>query len=888
MTDASPANSFEPFDPASAFARWSKAWEDADLFKADPKRPGEPFSVVIPPPNITGRLHMGHALNHTIQDVLCRYKRMCGYNVLWLPGTDHAGIATQYVVRRQLEAQGIDYRELGREAFIEKVWAWRETSGAAITDQIKRMGQSCDWSRERFTMDADLQRAVTEHFVRLYEQGLIYQGERLVNWDPVDQTAVSDLEVVHRKDSRGNTVLEKGELFSFAYPLSDGSGEIVVATTRAETLLGDTAVAVHPDDDRYKHLIGKTVRHPFQDRHIPIVGDAILVDPEFGTGAVKITPAHDFNDFEVGERHGLPKINIFNDDATLNHLGGERFAGLDRYEAREQIKAELEALGLHRGVQDHELPIGRSERSGAVIEPYLSTQWFVKMDPLAAPALAAVEHGATRFVPQQWENTYFSWMRNIRDWCVSRQLWWGHRIPAYTCNSCGKVHVARSEPDACEACGGAVTQVDDTLDTWFSSALWPFSTLGWPDRTEDLARYYPTSVLVTGFDIIFFWVARMMVAGIHFTGQVPFKDVYIHALVRDANRQKMSKTKGNVVDPMEVVDSHGADAFRFALMALAAQGRDIVWDPKRVDDAQRFSTKVWNTLRFTLMNLEGYDASAPKDFGVYDRWIAARTGAAVARVREAIDAYRFNDAAHEIHAFVWGELCDWYLELSKTVLYDDDAPAARRQAVQHTLVRSLTAVSRLLHPFMPFFSEELASRIPGHTGLVAASAFPDPAQFPSDASVLDEVALVQEAISAIRNVRGEMELSPRVPLEVAIQDAATYARLAPHAVVLEALAGATLREPGAAPRGAVLMIQGQRAIIPLEGIVDLAAEVARLDKVLKKVEKDLKFFEGQLNNPRFVDKAPEDRVEEVREKLALAKARHEALSASRAALAEIA
>ncbi|HMV66688.1 MAG TPA: valine--tRNA ligase, partial [Myxococcota bacterium] len=762
------------YDPAAAAKRWTAAWSESGVFVSDPTRPGPPFSIVIPPPNVTGRLHMGHALNNTIQDVLTRYKRMDGFNVCWVPGTDHAGIATQWVVRRKLEAEGVDFRALGRERFVERVWEWKAETGSAIADQLRRLGVSCDWSRERFTMDDDLQRACTEHFVRLYEQGLIYRAERLINWDPYDQTALSDLEVEYKKDARGQTALEKGELFSFAYPLSDGSGEIVVATTRPETMLGDTAVAVHPDDPRYKHLIGQTVRHPFVDRHIPIVGDAILVDPEFGTGAVKVTPAHDFNDFAVGERHGLFKLNILLPDGRLNDLCGP-FAGLDRFEARERVKAALEELGLHRGAQEHWLAIGRSQRSGAIVEPFLSTQWFVKMKPLAGPALAAVELGATRFHPKSWENLYYAWLRDIRDWCISRQLWWGHRIPAWYCHACGHTNVAREAPLACAGCGsGRLVQDEDTLDTWFSSALWPFSVFGWPDRTADLDRYYPTTVLVTAFDIIFFWVARMMFAGIHFTGQVPFGDVYIHALIRDEHRQKMSKTKGNVVDPLDVIERTSADAFRFTLMALCAQGRDVIWNESRVGDASRFITKIWQALRFCFMHRDGYDPAAPMEPGVYERWMAARTGAAVARVRAALDAYRLNDAAHEVHAFVWGELCDWYIELTKPVLYGE-APEARKNAVKHTLFTTMDAVVRMLHPFMPFLTEEIGARLPGSEGFVATRAYPRPDDFPSDPGVLDDVALLQEAIGAVRNVRGEMEISPKVPFRLIVPDDALRA-----------------------------------------------------------------------------------------------------------------
>ncbi len=873
------------YDAADAAARWSKAWVEADIFTSDPAAPGPAFSVVIPPPNITGRLHMGHALNNTIQDVLVRYKRMDGYNVCWVPGTDHAGIATQWVVRRQLEAEGIDFRAMGREAFVEKVWAWKAETGGAIIDQLKRLGVSCDWSRERFTMDPALQNAVTEHFVRLYEQGLIYRGERLINWDPKDQTALSDLEVEYKKDKKGQTVKEKGELFKFAYLLSDGSGEIVVATTRPETMLGDTAIAVHPEDPRYQALIGKTVKHPFVDRLIPIVGDAILVDPEFGTGAVKVTPAHDFNDFAVGERHSLPLINILERDGTLN-AGCGLFAGQERFVARENVKAELDKLGLHRGAEDHFLPIGRSQRSGAIVEPMLSTQWFVKMKPLAAPALAAVEYGATKFVPKMWENTYYAWMRDIRDWCISRQLWWGHRVPAYSCDKCGHVHVARALPESCGRCGHtALTQDEDTLDTWFSSALWPFAVHGWPEKTEDLARYYPTSVLVTGFDIIFFWVARMMVAGVHFTGQVPFSDVIIHALVRDENREKMSKTKGNVVDPLDVIDRRGADAFRYTLMALSAQGRDVVWDEKRVDDGQRFLTKVWSSLRFAYLNAEGYDAAGPMERGPYEAWIEARAAEAIVRVREAIDGYRFNEATHEIRAFVWGEYCDWYLELAKTTMYDEAAPEARKNAVRHTLFGMLKVIARMLHPFMPFFTEEMWSRLPGTTGFVAVAPFPSVSELNQDAGLLADVARLQEAITAMRNLRGEMGLSPRVPLTLRLPAGDVADLLMRHGRAMSQIAGTTVElDAGLPGPAAAVVIGGLEGRVALPADVDLATEITRLGKELEKVDKDLGYFAGKLGSADFVDRAPEDVVVDLRTKQAEAIARRVVLARNHASL----
>ncbi|MFT4624097.1 MAG: valyl-tRNA synthetase [Myxococcota bacterium] len=870
------------YDPHAAAKRWSTAWEQAEVFRADPSAEGPTFSVVIPPPNVTGRLHMGHALNNTLQDVLVRYKRMDGFNTVWVPGTDHAGIATQWVVRRQLAAEGIDYRDLGREGFVERVWAWKGEAGGTIVNQLKRLGVSCDWSRERFTLDEDLQRAVTEHFVALYEQGLIYRGKRLINWDPLDQTALSDLEVEHEENV-------PSELWSFAYPIKeeDGGGEIVVATTRPETMLGDTAVAVHPDDPRYQHLIGKTLRHPFVDREIPIVADSILVDPEFGTGAVKVTPAHDFNDFEVGKRHDLPMVNILNPDGTMNAEAGE-FAGLSVPEARVAVKAKIESVGLFRGAVPHTMNLGRSQRSGAIVEPYLSTQWFVSMKPLAGPALAAVQHGAMRFVPKQWENTYYAWLNDIRDWCISRQLWWGHRIPAWYCDGCGEVLVSRETPECCTACGSTVLKQDeDVLDTWFSSALWPFSVFGWPEQTEDLARYYPTSVLVTGFDIIFFWVARMVFAGIHFMGQVPFSDVYIHALVRDSDGQKMSKTKGNVVDPLEVIDRWGADAFRFTLVAFAAQGRDVLWDEKRVEGYHRFTTKIWQALRFCFLNAEGYDPAGSMELGPYDRWIQARTGAAVARIRAAIDEYRFNEVASEAYAFVWGEFCDWYIELSKSTLYDPEVAEPRKNAVKHTLFETMGIIVQLLHPMMPFFTEDVWARLPGTTGQVTTSAYPRAADFPSDPATLAEVAVLQEAITEIRRIRGEMQIAMRKPMRLLVGDAALLATLSNHARALSENAGVTLEALAERPSGvATAVIAGAECLLPLQGVVDFVEELNRLDKVLAKAVADIGQLDKRLGNPKFVSKAPPDVVAEVQSKRDAAKLRLDTLQASRVRIVE--
>ncbi|MCB9778122.1 MAG: valine--tRNA ligase [Alphaproteobacteria bacterium] len=876
------------YDAHAAADRYYTEWEARGAFTADPSAPGEPYSIVIPPPNVTGSLHMGHALNNTLQDVLIRYKRMDGYNVLWVPGTDHAGIATQWVVERQLRAQGIERVDLGREEFVKRVWDWKAESGGTIVHQLRKLGVSCDWTRERFTMDDGLSDAVKEVFVRLYEQGLIYRAERLINWDPIGQTALSDLEVEAEEDFQT-------EIWSFAYPLATPKAgpdgivvtEIVVATTRPETMLGDTAVAVHPTDPRYQHLIGENVRHPITGREFPIVGDAILVDPEFGTGAVKVTPAHDFNDFEVGKRHDLPFINILNLDGTLNHQGGP-FQGLSVADARAAVKARIGELGMDRGSKPHTMALPRSQRSGAVVEPMLSTQWFVHMKPLAGPALAAVEQDFTRFVPKTWENTYFAWMRDIKDWCISRQLWWGHQIPAWY-DDHGNVYVARTEAEARARHDLpddlALRQDEDVLDTWFSSALWPFSTLGWPQKTADLQRYYPTSVLITGFDIIFFWVARMVFSGQHFMGNVPFKDVYIHALVRDSKGEKMSKTKGNVVDPLDMIEKYGTDAFRFTLVAMAAQGRDILWNEERAEGYVRFTNKIWQAFRFAMMHLDAYDPDAPRTFSAYDQWIQVRLGESVRRVRNGLDHYRFNEAASELYQFTWSELCDWYLEFSKGTLYDEDPSAdaeARRQGARHTLRLVFDALARLLHPYMPFLSEEIWQRLPGTTGSVMDAAFPVAADYPRDDQALAEVAWMQEAIVALRRIKADMELSPKTELTVRTPDP-TQARK--HAQALRDLAKVTaIVQGGRDGACATAVVHGAELFIPLEGLVDLAAERSRLDKELAKSDKDIKGLEGRLGNPGFRSKAPDDVVADFEEKLAAARERRAHLATARAAL----
>ena len=865
-----PAELPQHYDPHAAYARHAPQWESSGAYSPKPSAPGEPYCIVIPPPNVTGSLHMGHALNNTLQDILVRYKRMDGFNTLWLPGTDHAGIATQWVVEKQLRAKGIDRRELGRDKFLSCVWEWKESSGGTIVNQLRRLGVSCDWSRERFTMDEGLSRAVRECFVRLYDEGLIYRASRLINWDPVGLTAISDLEVETEENVQG-------ELWSFAYPLSDGSGEIVVATTRPETMLGDTAVAVHPDDPRYRHLVGRTVRHPLLDREIPVVGDAILVDPTFGSGAVKVTPAHDFNDHEVGKRHGLPMITIFTPDAKVNDQGG-KYAGLDRFEARKRIKLDIAALGLDRGAMPHTMTLPRSERSGAVVEPMISTQWFVSMKPLVTPAVGAVEHGFTTFWPRQWENTYYSWLRNIQDWCISRQLWWGHRVPAWHCADCGHITVSRDDVAACGGCASVrVSQDEDVLDTWFSSALWPFSTLGWPDKTAELAKWYPTSVLITGFDIIFFWVARMMYSGLHHMGSVPFKDVYIHGLVRDENGEKMSKTKGNVVDPLVAIEKHGADAFRITLASLAGLGRDLPWSEKRVEQWTKFQNKVWQSFRFLRMHVHEKPAFAEP--GPMDRWILSRTGAAIANVRDALDGYRFNDAVAELHAFTWYELCDWYLEFSKPALYGEDED--KKAAAKYTLWAVYSALVRLLHPFMPFLAEEMWRNLPGSEGSVLVAPFPKANEFVTDESTLEEVALLQEVIVAVRRVRAEKELGGKVQLQLV---SGGLGNLSGYAEVLADIANVRVVAGSKPEACATVVVGGVEAWVPLVGVLDLGKERDRLGGQLAKVQKSAEFLRNLLGNEGFVAKAKPELLEGRRAELAEDEAKLAALTSALANL----
>ncbi|WP_448952266.1 valine--tRNA ligase [Labrys neptuniae] len=881
------------FDPASVEPRVSAAWEEAQAFRAGrPDRAGAPpYSIVIPPPNVTGSLHMGHALNNTLQDILCRFERMRGKDVLWQPGTDHAGIATQMVVERQLQERQIQRRDIGREKFLEHVWAWKEESGGTIVNQLKRLGASCDWSRERFTMDEGLSEAVIEIFVRLNEAGLIYKDKRLVNWDPKLLTAISDLEVVQEEIN--------GHLWHFAYPVVDEAGTetgetITVATTRPETMLGDTAVAVHPSDERYTHLVGKTVRLPLVGRLIPIVADEYS-DPEKGTGAVKITPAHDFNDFEVGRRHNLEVINILTAEAHINENAPEAYRGLDRSEARKRIVADMEAAGRLVTIEKHKHQVPHGDRSGVPIEPWLTDQWYLNVRPLADNALDAVRRGETRFVPQNWEKTFFDWLENIQPWCVSRQLWWGHQIPAWYGPDGGYV-IARDEKEAREkadakwGAGAAIRRDEDVLDTWFSSALWPYSTFGWPDKTPELARYYPTSVVVTGFDIIFFWVARMMMTGLFTQNEVPFKDVYIHALVRDEKGAKMSKSKGNVTNPLDIIDDVGADALRFFLAAMAAPGRDIKMSTDRIKGYRNFGTKLWNATRFAEMKGCVRDPSFdPRSAKIaLNRWIAGEAEKAVGEIQRAIEAYRFNDAASAVYRFIWNVVCDWYVELAKPIIEGEDEAA--RTETRAMVAFILDQSTLLLHPFMPFITEELWSLTAGpapRAQMAALTAWPDLGGL-LDAAADEEIGWLVDLVAEIRSIRTEVGVpgGAQVPLVMVNASNAVEARVAAHGETLKRLARISeISFAPSAPKGSVQIIaRGAVAALALEGIVDIEAEKARLKKETDKIDGEIAKINAKLGNPDFIARAKEEVIEENRERLEEASARRAKLQDALAGL----
>jgi len=874
------------YDPSRLEKRWYDHWIEKKYFHADEQAPKAPWSMVIPPPNVTGSLHMGHALGCTVEDIFTRWRRMSAYNAMWLPGTDHAGIATQTVVERELmKVEGKTRHDLGREEFIKKVWNWRERSGNRILDQLKALGCSLDWDRLKFTMDPDYSAAVIECFVRLHEEGLIYRAERLINWDVESRTALSDLEVEYKEI--------QGELYEFAYPLADGSGELVVATTRTETMLGDTAVAVHPDDPRHKDKIGKMIKHPILGYEFPIIGDATLVDMEFGTGAVKVTPAHDPNDFECGKRHNLKFISILDIAGKINENGGA-FKGLSAKEARKAVKAKLAELGLERGSKTMTHSVGFSQRSDTIVEPMLSTQWFVKMEPLAKPAIAAVEEGKVKFVPEGWSKTYFHWMNNIKDWCISRQLWWGHRVPAWHCADCKAATVARTAPDKCGTCGSTkLTQDEDVLDTWFSSWLWPFATLGWPNETRELKTFYPTSMLDTGYDILFFWVARMIMAGLHFMGKVPFRTVYLHTLVTDEKGEKMSKMKGNVIDPLDIIEKHGADSLRFALAWLttsASQGKNIKFAIGNVDDARRFANKIWNATRFALMNLGDYDANRFADrtsdgpegteFELPERWILSRAQRVSEDVHQALEEFRVADAAQIIYHYIWNEVCDWYIELAKARLSKDASPevAEQRWKVQGALVTALDIAMRLLHPFMPFITEEIWQKLPKPDTApqsIMITLYPIP-----DVRFLDEASessmeMVQRVITAIRSVRAERNIPSISRNAVIITVADDYKKtiLDGYKSVVAEQAKCkeiTVRRTGAAPTDpvAVAMAGDIEVMLILESAADAGAEREKLQKERAKLQRDVEFYNKRLGNEAFVAKAPPEVIEKDKAKLA--------------------
>jgi valyl-tRNA synthetase len=914
------------YAPGEIEARIYERWEASGAFA--PQGDGESYCIMLPPPNVTGTLHMGHAFQHTLMDTLTRWHRMRGDATLWQPGTDHAGIATQMVVERQLGAEGKHRLDLGREKFLERVWKWKEESGGTITRQMRRLGTSVDWSRDKFTMDPDLSRAVTEVFVRLHEEGLIYRGKRLVNWDPVLLTAVSDLEVLSEEES--------GSLWHIRYPLKEGivggSGHVVVATTRPETLLGDTAVAVNPDDERYQALLGHEIELPLTGRTIPVIADG-YVDAAFGTGAVKITPAHDFNDYEMGQRHSLPQINIFTPDAKLNENAPERFRGLDRFVARKLIVAELEAAGLIEKIEPHKLKVPRGDRTNAVIEPYLTDQWYVQIAPLAEPALKAVEEGHIRFVPENWSKTYYEWMRNIKDWCVSRQLWWGHRIPAWY-DDAGNIYVGRDEAEVRRKHSLADTKLrqdDDVLDTWFSSALWPFATLGWPDKTPALNQFYPTSVLVTGFDIIFFWVARMIMMGMKFMGDVPFRDVYITGLIRDENGDKMSKSKGNVIDPIDIIDGialedlvskrtaglmqphlapgiekktrkqfpegispYGTDALRFTFASLAGPARDINFDLGRVGGYRNFCNKLWNGARFVLMTVESDtgqgDLVGAAELSVADRWIVSRFAATLSQVERALTDYRFDFAATALYEFTWYQFCDWYLELTKPVLQSETTTEAQKRGTRRTLVTVLEALLRALHPLMPFITEEIWQRVhPLAAPLLAAqnsranqtsvdsvmqAKYPNATDYAADAEADIEVTWMQQFILAVRQIRGEMDIAPsrKIPLLLQNAPARERALVDKHLSYLSRLAGLesvkALEASDAAPEAATAILGELTLLVPMAGLIDPKAEIERLSKRIAKNDSDLGKLKAKLGNENFVRNAPPDVVAADRARMA--------------------
>ena len=863
------------YNPTNVEDRIYKFWLDGGYFTAKPDPEKKPYTIVIPPPNITGQLHMGHALDETLQDILIRYKRMQGYAALWIPGTDHASIATEAKIVEAMRKEGVSKADLGREKFLERAWAWKEQYGGRIVEQLKKLGTSCDWSRERFTLDEGCSEAVKEVFVRLYEKGLIYRGERIINWCPHCLTSISDAEVEYSEQA--------GHFWHINYPLADGSGVIEIATTRPETLLGDTAVAVNPDDPRYQDMVGKMLILPLVNKEIPIVADS-YVDMEFGTGAVKITPAHDPNDFEVGLRHNLPVINVMTDDAHINENGG-KYEGMDRYEARKAIVADLEKGGYLVKVKDHSHNVGSCYRCSTTVEPRVSKQWFVKMEPLAKPAIEAVKNGETRFIPERFDKIYFHWMENIKDWCISRQLWWGHRIPAYYCDDCGEMVVSKTAVETCPKCGGKMHQDEDTLDTWFSSALWPFSTLGWPNETEDLKFFYPTSTLVTGYDIIFFWVARMIFSAIEQTGKAPFETVFIHGIVRDSQGRKMSKSLGNGIDPLVVIDEFGADALRFMLATGNSPGNDMRYSDDKVRASRNFANKLWNASRFILMNLSDdvTDESLPKTLTVEDKWVLSQYNELVRQVTDNLDKFELGIAVSKLYDFIWDVFCDWYIELCKARL---QAGGEESKNAQKVLVYVMNNTLKLLHPFMPFITEEIWQALP-HTGeSIMVAKFPEYSEELNFSEEEKEFGRVVDAIRAIRNARAEMNVPPSRKAKVYIETQYPEAFKAGERFFFR-LAGASEVEiaPEVKLEGAVSAVtDSARIFIPLADLIDKEKELARLNKELAACEKDISIISGKLDNEKFMAKAPEKIVEQEKEKLARAKERMENIKESLKAL----
>jgi len=860
-------NLSKTYDPKQVEEKWYSIWEENKYFAGKMEEGKENFSIVMPPPNVTGKLHMGHAMDNTLQDILVRYKRLCGYNTLWVPGTDHAGIATQAKVEAQLQAEGTNRYEVGREEFLRRTWAWKEEYGNTITTQLRKLGSSCDWDRERFTMDEGCSKAVREAFVRLYDKGLIYQGNYIVNWCPHCQTTISDIEVEH--------VEQEGKIYYFRYPTEDGQDEIQIATTRPETMLGDTAVAVHPDDERYQHLIGKNLVLPVVGRKIPIVADE-YVEREFGTGAVKITPAHDPNDFELGNRHNLPQIVVIDKQGKMNDLAG-KYAGMDRYECRKQLVKDFEESGVLVKIEDHNNSVGHCYRCNTVIEPLVSKQWFVKMEPLAKPAIEAAHTGAVNFIPERFTKIYLGWLENIRDWCISRQLWWGHRIPVWYCQDCGEVMCSTTDVDTCTKCGSKnVEQDPDVLDTWFSSGLWPFSTMGWPEQTPELEAFYPTNVLVTGRDIIFFWVARMMFDALEFTGKSPFHDVLIHGLVLDSQGRKMSKSLGNGIDPLQVIDEFGADTLRFMLTTGNTPGNDLRFQNERLESARNFANKIWNATRFVLMNLEDYEAIPEEqlEYTLADRWIISRLNSVAKSVTRLLDAYDLGEAGRQLYDFIWNEFCDWYIEMAKPRLYGKESEISRKTA-QQVIASVLRDTMVLLHPFMPFITEEIWQHLPHEGETIMLTQWPTAKEELISPEIEQQMDIVMEIIRSIRNMRSEMNVPLGKKADAIIvankeefmpllEQTASYITLLGTLENLE-LQVSLAEKPAQA---VTAVVQGIEIFLPLKGLIDVDKEIARLQKEVEKTNSEIERIEKKLNNPGFVAKAPEDVIAKEKEKLA--------------------